>query len=103
MLLTNKRSVRNYDDVRMAAIGVGGDDVYCVTCPPKDCAPDRRCKNPAQLLTSADWHAVTKKYRLGNAAIRQLKKFWALGEPEFVTDNARLQWAFSELDDTMVG
>ena len=103
MLITNKRSIANYDDVRMAAIGVGGDDVYCVTCPPTDCAPDRRCKNPAQLLTSADWHAVTKKYRLGNAAIRQLKKFWALGEPEFVTDNARLQWAFSELEDLMVG
>ena len=102
MLLANKRSIKQYDDVRQVCISSSGDEVFCVTDPPKDCPPDRRCKNPAQLLTAADWHSITKKYRLGNKAIRQLKRFWAMGETNFVTQNARLEWAFQELEDIMV-
>ena len=102
MLLANKRLASRYDGVQCVCISQAGDEVFCVTDPEHDCPPASRCKNPVQLLSSDDWLTVTKKYRLSNKAIRKLKKFWVMGEAEFLTDSPREQWAFHALEDIML-
>jgi hypothetical protein len=102
MLVPSKRLARNYEHTTQVCTSDKGDEVFCAHNTDEDCPPACHTKNVLQLLTRDDWNSVVKKYRLSNAAIRKLRLFWSLGETEFNTDSARLQWAFTDLEQTML-
>jgi hypothetical protein len=100
MLSINKRVAQKHGKYQQCALG--GDGVFCILENFHDCAPATRVKTPTTLLRPEDWMKASKTYRLSNKSMQRLKKFWALGETHFRSDNVRETFAFQHLEDLMV-